>query len=140
MDFRKRFLDDIWFCWNGTPRQFQNFKNALNLKGSKHSFTMKGQTGKSVEFLDTETELKNGMVVMKTYFKPTDAKRYLNRKSNHPLHTFSSIPFSQFRRVIITCSDNTYRSEAIDHIATKLYESGYKSKEITKAKRNALKI
>ena len=77
MDFRKRFLDDIWFCWNGTQRQFQNFKNALNLKGSNLSFTLKGQTGKRVEFLDTETELKNGKIVMKTYFKPTDAKRYL---------------------------------------------------------------
>ena len=140
MDFRKRFLDDIWFCWNGTQRQFQNFKNALNLKGSNLSFTLKGQTGKRVEFLDTETELKNGKIVMKTYFKPTDAKRYLNRKSDHPGHMFNSIPFSQFRRVIITCSDNTHRSEAINHISTKLHESGYKPNEINKAKLNALKI
>ena len=97
---------------------------------------MKGHIGQSLEFLNTKTELRNGLwvVAMKTYFKPTDAKRYLNRRSNHPQHTFSSIPYSQFRRVVVTCSDNTYKAEAMGHMETKLYDSGYKTNEINTAK------
>ena len=72
-------------------------------KSGRYSFTLKGRAGKSVDFLDTKTKLRNGKVVMKTYFKPTDANKYLNRKSNHPPHIFNSIPNSQFRRVIVTC-------------------------------------
>ena len=32
---RKRFLDDIWFAWFGTERQFSQFKMVLNKVGSE---------------------------------------------------------------------------------------------------------
>ena len=41
---------------------------------------------------------------------------------------------------MVTCSDDTYRFEAMAHIETKLCNSGYKTNELTKAKQNALKI
>ena len=67
---------------------FKNLKNMLNLKVSVRSFTMKGCVGKNVEFLDAETELRNYIVVIKMYFKPIDARRYVNRKINHRLTCF----------------------------------------------------
>ena len=50
MGSRKGFLDDIWFRWNGTARQFENFKNMVNLKGGKHSFTIVDSRQRTADF------------------------------------------------------------------------------------------
>ena len=39
---RRRFLDDVWFGWLGTSRQFSSFKAALNRIGSSYGITFKG--------------------------------------------------------------------------------------------------
>ena len=63
---RKRFLDDIFFGWGGTVREFTIFKNTLNEMGSKHGITFKGEVGKSVDFLDTTVNLhSNGSLTNK---------------------------------------------------------------------------
>ena len=53
------------------------------------------------------------------FIKPTDAKRYLHRKSDHSLHTFKSTPYSQFRRVVVICSDPADRDLFIDNMMCK---------------------
>ena len=140
MKSRKRFLDDIWFVWLGTLRQFEIFKQTLNDKGKQYSFTLKGGVGKKVEFLDTYTVIGNGKIETDAFFKPTDASCYLNRRSDHPPHTFSAIPFSQFRRMVVNCSDDMSRERAMSHIEKKLENSAFCRHEIAKAKSKALKL
>ena len=56
---RKRFLDDLWFGWMGTERQFTSFKKVLNEVGDDlHGITFKGDVSKSVDFLDATITLK----------------------------------------------------------------------------------
>ena len=50
MSSRLRFLDDLWFGWGGTERQFNLFRAALNEIGRTVGITFKGEVGKSVEF------------------------------------------------------------------------------------------
>ena len=138
---RKRFLDDLFFGWEGTTRQFTIFKTALNELGSGYGITFKGEVGKSVDFLDTTVNLNhNGRLTTKMYVKPTDATRYLHRRSDHSPHTFQSIPFSQFRRAVILCSNPEEKLQCIEYIAQKLRNSGFLQMEIENAKEKALEL
>ena len=74
------------------------------------------------------------------FVKPTDATRYLNRRSDHSPHTFQSIPFSQFRRAVVLCSDKRETMKCMDYISEKLVNSGFKAIEIQTAKEKALKL
>ena len=105
MIYRKRFLDDIWFIWTGSERQFEKFKRIFNSLGSVNNFTVKGIIGFLLNFLDIQMMLINGDIETLVYIKPTDSRRYLNRRSDHSLHVFKSIPFSQFRRAVVICSN-----------------------------------
>ena len=39
LEKRLRFLDDLWFLWRGSERQFEAFKSALNTVGAVNKFT-----------------------------------------------------------------------------------------------------
>ena len=95
----------------GTQRQFGNFVNKINEFGSSIGLTFKGEVQKSVNFLDITTTMENGTISTSLYVKPTDANRYLNKRSDHSPHTFRGMPYSQFRRAVILCSDKTDREK-----------------------------
>ena len=138
---RKRFLDDLFFGWLGTERQFSVFRQTLNAVGKGHGITFKGEVGASVDFLDTTVTLHpDGTLTTKMYVKPTDASRYLHRRSDHSPHTFRSIPFSQFRRAVVLCSDPQEKLKCIEYIGQKLKNSGFKKDEIDEAKKKALSL
>ena len=135
--FRKRFLDDLWFAWFGTQDDFTAFKTVLNEVGIKHGITFKGEVGNTVDFLDVSVTLNGTHFTTKMYVKPTDATRYLHRRSDHARHTFKSIPYTQFRRAVLLCSEPQQRHDCIEYIAGKLKNSGYKNEEINDAKMRA---
>ena len=136
---RRRFLDDVWFGWLGTSRQFSSFKAALNRIGSSYGITFKGGVGSDVDFLDVSITLKqNGRFETRLFVKPTDATRYLHRRSDHGSHTFRSTPFSQFRRAVVICSNDDDRHQSILYMEKKFVDSGYKQTEIDTAKEKAL--
>jgi hypothetical protein len=71
MESRKRFLDDLWFIWRGSERQFDLFKKALNTIGAESTFTLKGSVGQSIEFLDVKLTLEEGRVETSVYLHKT---------------------------------------------------------------------
>ena len=122
-------------------RQFSLFRSTLNEIGSENGMTFKGEVGRKVDFLDVTVELgRNGKLTTVLFVKPTDASRYLHRRSDHGPHTFRSIPFSQFRRAIMLCSEKDKQEESIDYMLTKLRNSGYKADEIQNARDKALQL
>ena len=138
---RKRFLDDLFFGWLGTERQFTIFRLALNEVGREYGITFKGEVGCAVDFLDTTVTLHpDGRLTTKMYVKPTDASRYLHRRSDHSPHTFRSIPFSQFRRAVVLCSDPEEKMKCMEYIGQKLFNSGFNDEEIKIAKQKALNL
>ena len=74
------------------------------------------------------------------YIKPTDASRYLHRRSDPAKHTFKSIPYTQFRRAVLLSSKDDDKNACIEYIAEKLRNSGYKHEEINDAKKRALEL
>ena len=137
MTSRKRFLDDLWFGWRGNVDEFHLFKCELNKIGDKNGITFTGEVGRSIDFLDVTVSLDNSHFTTKMFVKPTDASRYLHRRSDHARHTFRSIPFTQFRRATVLCSEESDRNRSIEYITEKLRNSGYHNDEISEAKKRA---
>ena len=140
MDKRKRFLDDLWFLWRGCSRIFPVFLNFVNQVGVKYGITLKGEVDDMANFLDVSTMLVGNSIRTCLYVKPTDAKRYLHRKSDHSRHTFKSTPYSQFRRAVVICSDPDDRDHFLNVMLLKFIDSGYARDELFAAKEKALLI
>ena len=134
-----RFIDDLFGGWVGTLRQFTNFINVFNSFGRNFGIIFdKEQIGDTVHYLDVLVSNATGVIVTDLYTKPTDAHRYLHRKSFHPQHTFRGIPFSQMRRAVVICSTTYLRDLAIDSIISYFLDSGYHSDALQEAKSRAL--
>ena len=137
---RLRFLDDVWGVWQGSAGLFQDFLKEVNSIGSNYGIAFTGNCDKSVEFLDVTTSIMEGKWSTTMYVKPTDSTRYLNRRSYHSKHTFSGIPYSQFRRAAVICSDLDDRKTCVSRMEEKFLNSGYKRQDLLDAKEKALSL
>ena len=113
------------------------FLNAVNEVGGEYGIILKGEVDGIVNFLDVSVMLLGNSIKTCLFVKPTDAQRYLHRKSDHSLHTFRSTPFSQFRRASVICSDPADRDYFIDNMMLKFIDSGYKEDDLLLARNKA---
>ena len=134
---RKRYLDDIFMAWKGTVRQFNQFVSSLNTIGSPFGIQFQGSCDKKIEFLDVLIDISSGIIKTKLFVKPTDSPTYLNRRSYHNQHVFKSLPYSQFRRAVVICSDPSDRQEAVNYMFIKC---GCSEEELNPAKETALSL
>ena len=89
--------------------------------------------GRSVHFLDLVVYLDDDNTIQyRSYTKPTDAKRYLNPRSFHPVAVFNSIPFSQFLRVWRNNSREDTRTAELSQCTNYFENSGYNSEKLKK--------
>ena len=109
-----RFLDDLFFLFNGTVeevREFEQFLNSL-IPDIKVTLTCHDT---HISFLDTViyklmANGDDGDAVLKSrvYFKPTDTHQLLHTQSFHPKHTFQGVLRSQlirFKRISSSFED-----------------------------------
>ena len=101
---------------------------------------MKGDIGIATAFLDVMMKLVNGVIETTVFIKPTDSQRYLSRRSDHSLHVFKGIPFSQFRRAVVICSNDIKKMESINYMFEKFHRSGYDVEELNRCKQKALDL
>ena len=140
----KRFIDDLFGGWKGTRRQFDRFVNALNSFGKKYGIQFDSkdvQYGDSVNFLDvTVYKKKQNQICTRLYSKPTDAHRYLHRKSYHPQHTFKSVPFSQMRRARLICSEDDVLNDTLLEMNKYFENCGYDKKYLLETNDKVLRL
>ena len=99
-----RFIDDIFFLWNGTECELMKFIHNLNQNHStiKFEFTY---SRTSITFLDTKVyKNENGTLCTTIYRKPSDRRNFLNYKLEHLKALKNSIPYSQALRIKRICS------------------------------------
>ena len=100
----KRYIDDIFFLWSGSPRSLLKLQDTMNAMHPTIKFTF-DSSNETTHFLDVTLTLNNGKITTDLYTKPTDTHAYLLPSSSHPKHTFRSIAYSQALRVRRICSD-----------------------------------
>lgn len=137
-----RFIDDVFGIWKGTKEQFALFVASINdlTKPCGIQFD-KYEIGTLVNFLDMSIYLSytaDGRITINTklYRKPTDAMRFLDRRSFHAPHTFSSIPFSQMLRTIKRNTEEVNQDKDLEELVKGFREAGYSEEELLKISEN----
>lgn len=132
-----RFLDDIFFVWNGTRDELREFEEFLNSITPSIKVTL-NISDTEVDFLDT-TIFKhehNSETTLQTrvFFKATDTHQLLHTNSFHPPHTTPGILKSQiirFKRLSSFKDDFDKTCHTLFHV---LYGRGYSSRLLRKTK------
>lgn len=107
----KRYLDDIFFIWPGTPAELKLFEQHLDKVTAGIRITLEFDKSE-MNFLDTtvykenDTEENTGsdttqntqIIKTRVFFKPTDTHQLLHTSSFHPTHTTKGILKSQLIR------------------------------------------
>ena len=70
-------------------------------------FTMESDT--QLPFIDVMIIKEGKKVFMDIYSKPTDSKRYVSFKWNHPKHCMKNIPFSLARRICMIAEKDSLK-------------------------------
>ena len=111
--FYCRFIDDIFFLWNGTESELIKFIDIINQNYPTIKFEFI-YSRNSITFLDTKVyKNKNGTLCTNIYRKQSDRHNFLHYKSAHPKALKVNMPFSQALLVKRICSET---SEVIKHL------------------------
>ena len=91
-------------------------------------------------FLDIMIKKEEKKVFMDIYSKPTDSKRYVSFRLNHPTNCFKNIPISRARRICMTAEKNSLKGIKPKKLQTLLLEQHYPERIIKAGISKALKI
>lgn len=98
----KRYLDDLFFMWNGSSSELANLVTNLRLSTGL-GFTMNASK-KSVDFLDLKIFYQNEYLEHCTHQKQLNKYGYISPASCHPKHTFSGFIKGELTRYAINSS------------------------------------
>ncbi|CAJ0933467.1 unnamed protein product [Ranitomeya imitator] len=121
----KRYIDDVFCIWHGSPESLDNFFAILNVSWPGFEFTINTSQDK-INFLDTLViKDKDGRLSTDLYFKDTDRNSLLHFDSLHPPSTKRSIPRAQYQRVQRIVSNTETRESRIEGMTRKFQARGY---------------
>ena len=138
--FWKRFIDDIFFIFNGTQTELLTLFDKMNSLHDTIKFTFEYSTTE-VHFLDTKVQIdKVGNLFTDLYTKPTDTFSLLHFESFHPLSTKKSIIYSQALRYRMIITRDTDLHRALSHLEWVLKCRNYPAKMIQEQFSKALSL
>ncbi len=133
----RRSIDDILLVWTHPEEELAKMLTDLNSFHSTIKFTWTA-SNTSVNFLDLtlykgERFQQNGILVVKTFYKPTNSFQYLHYNSSHPRGNFRGIITGEATRLLLSNSDkNQYEAALKKPTDTPTIERGYPKKSIQK--------
>ena len=102
----KRYIDDIFFLWQGSKQELEDFITHMNNVHPTIKFKCAENdhydfTSKSVNFLDMKIFIdEKGFLQTTLYTKPGKLCQYLLPSSHHPSHITKNIPYSLAYRLL----------------------------------------
>ena len=150
----KRFLDDLFFIFNGNSKQLHILFEDINKIHPAIKFTMEHTTNNEdtstekcdckakeyISFLDTSCRIIDGQIETDLHRKSTDRNQYLLPTSCHPKQTTASIPFSLSLRIVRNCSNITQRKKRLQEMKDFLLSRDYPEQIIDSAIERAVII
>ena len=80
---------------------------------------------KSISYLDSLCEIKQGRIITDLYRKHTDKNQYLLTSSCHPIACFKSMPFPIAMKIVRICSETQARYNRLQELKEMLLAHGY---------------
>ncbi|CAH2246426.1 Hypothetical predicted protein [Pelobates cultripes] len=93
-----RYIDDVFFLWNGSEANLLYFKADLNRIVPSIKFTLEHDAS-SIHFLDVQVNKIDNGLCFDLFRKPTHKVAFLQANSFHAASMIRSLPFSQLLRV-----------------------------------------
>ncbi|XP_041419667.1 uncharacterized protein LOC121393892 [Xenopus laevis] len=119
-----RYIDDLFFVWQGTEESLKLFVDHLNSRIPTIKFTLEYDRNQ-IHFLDVTVRLQDGKFSTDIYRKPTDRITYLNPHSFHPPSTIKGLPYSQMLRTRRIVSEDDKFEERAEEMMTHFESRGY---------------
>ena len=91
-------------------------------------------------FLDVMINKEGKKVFMDIYSKPTDSKRFVSFKSNHPKHCLKNIPFSLACRICVIAEKDSLKEIKLKELETLPLKQHYPERVIKAGIKKVLKI
>ncbi|XP_071497146.1 uncharacterized protein [Diadema antillarum] len=133
----RRYIDDIFFLWNGSPRSLASLQEKMNNIHPTIKFTF-DSSPEQTHFLDVTIKHADSQLHTELYTKPTDTHTYLLPTSCHPAHSFKGIVYSQALRVTRICSNTESLEHHLQQLAQHFIQRGYNKQmvhnQITRAR------
>ncbi|CAJ0944749.1 unnamed protein product [Ranitomeya imitator] len=136
---RLRFIDDIFFIWEGREEDLKDFLTDLNKNEFYLLFT--AHTSKErVQFLDLNITVSEGILQTSTYTKPTDSNSFISMSSCHLPRWLLNVPRSQLIRANRNCTNSADYDKEADAMIQKFLNKGYEQESLLMTKRDVQKI
>ncbi|CAF5048699.1 unnamed protein product, partial [Rotaria sp. Silwood1] len=84
-----RYIDDIFFTWNGSEDEVKELLEASNY--FRPNIKLEHKISKSVPFLDVLVQHNHGTLVSSFYHKPSAEPTVVSFLSDHPRHVFRNV-------------------------------------------------
>lgn len=129
--FYQRYIDDLFFIWQGSKSSLIEFSNWLNTNTNniKLEFCWNNE---HIIFLDVTVMKYENLLLTKAFFKATDRKSYIPVHSGHHPLWLRNNPKGQFMRICRNCSrDEDYFAQA-QQIKSRFTEKGYNVHDLDK--------
>ena len=105
-DLYRRYIDDCVGSTSSTREELNQFITAVNSFHPALKYTWE-ISDTSLAFLDIKVSVEGNGLCTSVHYKPTDSHSCLLYSSSHPSHVKNSIPYSQFLRLVVTCSEDS---------------------------------
>ena len=114
----KRYIDDLFFLWDGSIEDLELFIFELNHHHNHIKFTANyNLETKEVPFLDMKVRIDdNGFIQTDLHTKDTARVQYLLPSSSHPAHITRNIPYSLGYRLLRICSNPNDLSKRLEQL------------------------
>ena len=123
-----RYIDDIFFIFNGSLTQLEEFKLYINSRMTSIKFSLE-YSQETVSFLDVCVN-KSDHLTTSVFRKKTDRNSFLNFSSYHPPSLKKGLPYSQLLRIRRICSTDAVFEEQAAELCTRFKAKGYSTNNL----------
>ena len=135
----KTFLDDCFIFLRLSLIKPNELLEVLNNINPAIQLTME-TNNIQLPFLDAMINKEGKKVFMDIYSKPTDSKKCVSFKLNHPKHCLKNIPFSLARRICMIAEKDSLKEMKLKELETIVLAQHYPERIIKAGINKALKI
>lgn len=128
-----RYIDDLVGVFIGSREEAEESVASITDDNIRLTFVHPSAQEPWLDALDVRLTVDNGRISSTLFRKPTDGHQFLHWDSCHPRHLRQSIPYAQFLRYRVNCSNDSDFTRESEALCLRFLKRGYPKDVLTKA-------